>query len=305
MIFSFGFASTKAITPSSPIRPNSYFATKSEDVIQRYLWTLAAVFCLGGSSLAQNDPGGASAAGMAHTGLNQTDVWSLFHNPAGSAEIEAFTAGVFYENRFLVDGLAYGGFGAAMSLGTGTIGVKYSNFGYDVYRESQIGATYAMKLTDRLSAGVGLNYHAVRIDAEDYGKTGDVSAEAGLRMQLSQKVFAAAHVSNITRSQLNEYDDERLPTRLGVGLGYQMADEVLLVGEVVKDIDHDPSFRAGIEYRPVKILFLRMGASSGNELLAFGLGLQFESFRFDLATTYGTALGYSPQVSLTYRPEGE
>lgn len=239
---------------------------------------------------------------MAHAGLTYTDIWSLFHNPAGSAHIDAFTAGAFYESRFLIDELAYAGFGAAMPLGNGAVGIKYANFGYSVYREGQFGATYGMRLAKRLDAGVGLNYHTVRISQEDYGKTGTLAAEVGLRMELSEKVFAAVHITNVTRSQLNEYNDERLPTLLALGLAYQISDDVLMAGEVVKDIDHDASYRAGLEYRPAEILYLRLGASSNPERFAFGLGLRFDAFQFDLATTYGAVLGYSPQASLTYRP---
>ncbi len=278
------------------------FCGKYTPVKHRYLFALLFSTLLASSVCAQNDPAGARSAGMAHAGLTYTDIWSLFHNPAGSAHIDAFTAGAFYESRFLIDELAYTGIGAAMPLGNGAIGIKYANFGYSVYREGHFGATYAMRLTDRLDAGVGLNYHTVRISQEDYGQTGVLAAEVGLRMEVSERVFAAVHVTNVTRSQLNDYGDERLPTLLSVGLAYQVGDDVLMTGEVVKDIDHDASLRGGIEYRPAEILYLRLGASSAPQQFAFGLGLRFDAFQFDLATTYGSVLGYSPQVSLTYRP---
>jgi len=254
-----------------------------------------------------NDPVGARPVGMANAGLTFKDIWSSFQNQAGLAYIEGFSAGAFYESRFLVDGLAFAGFAGAMPLGNGAIGLNYSNFGYSVYNEGKLGLNYAMKLFDKFSVGVQLNYQTTRIAAEDYGNAGALSAEIGARMEVSERVTIAAHLFNPTRSTLVDngdfaIPDEKIPTVIRLGAGYQISDEVLLAGEVEKDIDQNTLFRGGIEYQPVDILYLRVGASSEPNLFSFGLGLDFETFQFDLASTYSSVLGYSPQISLTYKP---
>ncbi|MFT5595906.1 MAG: hypothetical protein ACI8QH_000694 [Flammeovirgaceae bacterium] len=244
---------------------------------------------------------------MANTALTFTDIWSSFHNQAGLGYVESFTAGVFYESRFLVDGMAFAGFAAATALGKGAIGLNYSNFGYGVYNEGKLGLAYGMKLAERFSIGVQLNYHTTRIAADDYGNAGALTAEVGVRMEVSERVTIAAHLFNPTRTTLidngeSAIPDEKIPTLIRLGVGYQISDEVLLAGEVEKDIDQNALFRGGIEYQPVDILYLRLGASSEPSLFSFGLGLRFESFQFDLASSYSSVLGYSPQVSLTYNP---
>jgi hypothetical protein len=236
---------------------------------------------------------------MANTALTFTDIWSSFHNQAGLGYVESFTAGAFYESRFLVDGMAFAGFAAATPLGKGAIGLNYSNFGYGVYNEGKLGLAYGMKLAERFSIGVQLNYHTTRIAADDYGNAGALTAEVGVPI--------AAHLFNPTRTTLidngeSAIPDEKIPTLIRLGVGYQISDEVLLAGEVEKDIDQNALFRGGIEYQPVDILYLRLGASSEPSLFSFGLGLRFESFQFDLASSYSSVLGYSPQVSLTYNP---
>jgi hypothetical protein len=249
-----------------------------------------------------NDPAGARPAGMANSALTFTDIWSIYHNQAGIAHLEHLQAGAFYENRFLVNELAYAGFAVASPLGGGSIGLSYGGFGYSVYRESKVGLAYAMKLGDRLSAGVQLNYQHVRINADNYGARGVLTAELGVQMQLSERVTAAAHVFNPTNTQLTEFDGERLPAALRIGLGYQISEEVLAAAEAEKDIDNQALFRAGIEYHPVDIFYLRLGASSSPNLFSFGLGFKFDQFSFDLAASYHSFLGYSPQASLTYHP---
>ena len=254
-----------------------------------------------------NDPVGARPAGMANAALTFTDIWSSFQNQAGLAYIEHFTAGAFYESRFLVDGLAFAGFAGAMPLGNGSIGLNYSNFGYSIYNEGKLGLNYAMKLSQKFSVGVQINYHTTRIATEDYGNAGALSAEIGVRMKVSERVTVAAHLFNPTRSTLVDngdfaIPDEKVPTVLRLGVGYQISEEVLFAGEVEKDIDQSTLFRGGIEYQPVEMLYLRLGASSEPSLFSFGLGLDFNSFQFDLASTYSSILGYSPQISLTYNP---
>lgn len=248
------------------------------------------------------DPPGARSAAMAKSGLTYCDIWSIYQNQAGLAYIEGPTAGVFFENKFLVKDLAYAGFAGALPLGNGAIGLSYSNFGYDVYHEGNIGLAYGMKLNKRLSVGVRLNYQSTRIAAHDYGRRGALTADAGLRFQVADKVSLAAHISNPTRTKLSDYADERIPTLLRFGVGYQISEDLLVTGEVEKDIDYDWSLRGGIEYRPAEILYLRLGASNNPGLFAFGLGLNFNKFKFDLAASYHSYLGYSPQVSLTYAP---
>lgn len=254
-----------------------------------------------------NDPAGARQAGMANAALTFTDIWSSFHNQAGLGYVQGFTGGAFYESRFLVDGLAFAGFAAAMPLGKGAIGLNYSNFGYSVYNEGKLGLAYGMKLADRFSMGVQINYQNTTIAAADYGSRGVLTAEVGFRMEVSDNVTVAAHLFNPSRTTLIDNSDlsipdEKIPTVIRLGAGYQISEDVLFAGEVEKDIDQNALFRGGIEYQPADILYLRVGASTEPNLFSFGMGLKFEGFQFDLATSYHSLLGYSPQVSLTYNP---
>lgn len=250
----------------------------------------------------ENNPPGARSGGMANAGLNFTDIWSIYHNQAGLGYIEGPTAAVFYENKFLISNFAYAGFAGALPLGNGTIGVSYTNFGYSAYKESSIGLAYGMKLSEKFAVGVRLNYHSIRIDADGYGNKGALTADVGFRLQVSERVSLAAHLANPTRTKLNDFDDERIPTIIRFGAGYEISDDLLATAEVEKDIDMNPIFRAGIEYQPADILFLRVGASSNPGLFAFGFGLNFDAFKVDLSTTYHSVLGYSPQIALTYAP---
>lgn len=250
----------------------------------------------------ENDPAGARPAAMANAALSFTDVWSLYHNQAGIAYLDGPTAGVFYESRFLMREFAFSGLAAAMPLGNGAVGLSYTGFGFSVYQENKVGLAYAQKLAKTFSASVQLNYHNTRINTDGYGSRSNVTAELGVRMDVSKKVVIAAHLYNPLRAKMNDFNNERLPTVLRLGGAYRISDDLLLAIETEKDIEQEPLFRGGIEYRPADILFLRVGASNQPGLLAFGFGFAFDAWRFDIATSYHNLLGYSPQASLTYAP---
>lgn len=263
-----------------------------------FLYIPALVFAGG-----QDDPPGAANAGMAHSSLATNDLWSAFNNPAGLGAVPSFAAGVFYQNKFMVKGLNYGGFAAAMPLGKGGLALTYTSFGYSAYQESEFGLAYGMQLSKTLSLGVKLNYQSLRIAEADYGQTGTLTADLGLSARVSENVTISAFLTNPTKSQLADFDDERLPTVLSVGVDYQIAENLCFSGLIAKDIDRKFDFRAGLEYQPVGPLYLRLGAGSEPQRFAFGLGVNFKDFKFDLAATYNTYLGYTPQISLTFAPD--
>lgn len=241
---------------------------------------------------------------MGNAALGFTDIWSFYHNQAGLAQIEGFTAGAFYENRFLVRGMSFQGFAAANPIGeNGVVSLGYSGFGFSVYKEDNVGAAYALRLARNLTGGVKLNYHSTRIAAENYGRTGNITAELGVQMQVSKNVMVSSHLFNPFRARLNDFNDERLPTALRLGASYRISDEVYAALEVEKDIEQKPTFRGGIEYQPVDILYIRVGTSTEPTMFSFGLGFKFSNFQFDLAGSYHSLLGYTPQVSLTYLPQ--
>lgn len=247
---------------------------------------------------AQEVPGAPSAA-MAGCGVLQTDLWSSWHNQAGLTKVKSIQAGAYYQSRFATKELADKGFGVAAPLGFGTIGLNYRSFGYSAFSTGKAGLTYAIPFSENFSAGVQLNYHTIRI-TEGYGTQSTVSVEGGFRYQLNTRLSMAAHIANPTRSKLADFNDERLPSALRFGLGYTFGKKVLLQTEVRMLSDQDPQVRAAVEYNVSDQFILRAGAGSQPTLTAFGFGWKFKSFRADVAASYHTTLGFSPQISLLY-----
>jgi len=252
------------------------------------------------SKATNNFPIGARSAGLAHTSATLSDVWSTHNNQAGLAFLEKPEAGLYYENRFLVPELSLQGAAFAMPVKNGAFGVSYSRFGFNLYNENKVGLAYAQKFSDKLAASVQLNYMHTFI-AENYGNKGFLSAEVGMLYKITNELKVGVHIFNPTRTKLSEYDNERIPTIMRLGLQYDFSDKLFIATEFLKDTDHDLAVKFGMEYHIVESIYLRAGVSTNPWLNAFGVGILLGDFRLDIASSFHSVLGYSPQASLNYR----
>ena len=246
-----------------------------------------------------NKPVGARSAAMGNASVALSDFWSAHNNQAGLAYYKNIAAGFYYEDNFLIKelGLKY----AAVVLPTksGVFGLTTSYFGYTQYNESKLGLAYSKSFGERFSAGIQLDYLSTRI-AENYGNKGAVTFELGIRAQLSKNLYLGAHVFNPVNIKIAEYNDERLPTIMRLGLSYNFSEKIIACVETEKDINYDPVLKAGMEYHIIKEIYIRAGISTNPTLNTFGFGVEFKKLKFDFASSIHQTLGYSPQLSLIY-----
>ena len=249
----------------------------------------------------ENLPVGARAAGIGGAAVCMVDVWAVYHNQANLAYYKNISAAVYYENKFLVKEMSLQA--ATVVLPTkklGVFGVSFTRFGYSQYNESKYGLSYARTFGPNFSAGVGMNYLSSHI-GENYGTRGAFTVELGVRATLLKKLVVGFHAYNINRAKMANYNNERIPTILRLGLQYNFSEKVFLSAEIEKDIDYKPIFKVGMEYHPAKLFFLRAGISTNPFISSFGFGFNIsDKFSIDLASTVHPVLGLSPMASLSY-----
>lgn len=245
-------------------------------------------------------PGGARFAGMGLAGITLVDLWSVNHNQAGLAGLDKSVAGAYFQQHWLAPDLAMQGLAVALPVGKGTFAFSGNAFGNNLYAQRSFGLAYAMRLNDGLHVGVQLDYLNIQL-GEGYGNTGALTAELGVQAQLTDHLWIGAHLYNPNRAELGGPYAEKVPTVLAAGLGYRFNEQVLLTGEVTKDIDRPEQFHAGVEYRPLSALFLRTGISTGPSLVHFGAGVRWGQLDFDLAAVIRNQLGLTPMVNVNYR----
>ena len=177
--------------------------------------------------------------------------------------------------------------------------ISMNYYGYKLFNEKKIGLAYAKTLGKNISAGVQIDYINTAI-AEGYGTSNAFTVEAGFIAKLTDELKFAVHIFNPSRAKLANYNNEKIPSIMKLGLGYSPNDKVIVSFETEKNIDADYLFKAGIEYHISTPLFIRVGVANTPLKSTFGIGLLLKDFKMDIAVDYHQILGFTPVVSLSY-----
>ncbi|GAB3287946.1 hypothetical protein GCM10027348_03090 [Hymenobacter tenuis] len=268
---------------------------------------------------------GARAAGLGQIGtVLEEDGWAGAGNAAALGSLRFLTVGVGAENRYLLPALNTVALVAAMPLGPrnaatapvagipeaiaaatapryGVLGFTAQRFGSKLYSEQRLGLGYGYRLG---TVRVGARVEVLQTSFEGLGSRRVVAASLGGQADIiPRKLTFGATLYNLNQARLASYQDERVPTVLRAGLAWRASEKVLLLAETEKDVEQDADFKAGLEYVPVPVLWLRAGLSSLTGQLTGGAGFQAGQFRIDYAAGWHEALGLSQQVSVAWQHE--
>jgi len=237
--------------------------------------------------------------GYAYTGV-RGDMWSIFSNPAGITGLEKPSAGIYLEQRFLLRELTYGSIGAVYPFADRqSVGVDIRTFGFDAFRQNQIGLAYGITLWERFSIGLKAKYASITLP--DLGQAGVFLVDLGMHVQFSEQIGVGFLGQNLNRASFTTQLGtlERTPSVLQVGLTYHPAETVTILADVVKEEAFAPSFRGGVAYQMIPELEARVGMGTEPLMLTAGLGVNWHNLLIDVAYSY-TALFSSPHLSLGY-----
>lgn len=256
------------------------------------------------SLLAGNDPslmgGRTISLGHAYTGV-RGDLWAMSYNPAGIAQITGINTGFYTERRFMMKELTFGGAAFAMPFkDKHFVGMELGSFGYSIYRENRISATYATTFGNVVSLGVKGNYSSTSLN--EFGNSGAFFIDLGANTQIGKTLSVGLSAYNVNFAKIKTANGrQNLPTVLTAGICYKPSDKVMIVADVQKNIQYPVSFRGGIEYQVVPFLHARIGASTAPLIMNAGVGVNYKGFSFDFANSIHERLGYTPSFSCGYK----
>lgn len=242
---------------------------------------------------------GGRAASMGSASAAVSDFWSINNNQAGMAFYDKTSAGIYYENRFLINELATQTGAFTFKTKYGMLGATISYSGDANYNTTTAGLAYAMKLGTRFALGIQLDYIGTAI-GEEYGKRSNFTFDAGLLIKLTEELTFGVHTFNPVHVKIAEYNNERIPVTLNAGFGYTFSGKLLLTAEAYKNSEFPMEFRTGAEYKLNKIAYARIGLSTNPARYTFGFGIEMKNLTLDLSSSIHTELGYSPQVSFQF-----
>lgn len=242
---------------------------------------------------------GARSNSMANASVAFVDGWAYHHNPGALGDLKKAEVGISYENRFLLKDLQSQGLVYSQPIKKGVISFGAQLFGLNTYRTYRLGGGYSLKLSEKLFAGVQLNYQNIHFSS-NYGSRSSVTAEAGIYVKLTNEWKIGVSVFNLGRTKLNSFENERFTTLMRLGSVYQLSKNVLFALEAEKNMNYQLRLKGAVEYKPIKNFFLRGGLATQPIEFTFGCGYKFKAIQIDLGSAFHQLIGWSPHFSLTY-----
>ena len=242
----------------------------------------------------------ARSLSLANASVTLQDVWAQLNNPAALVGMKNQAFGISYQNRFGLKELQTQGVVYALPLKKVVLSAGSQLYGYQQYRTVKSGIGVSMALSEKVSAGVKLNHHFIRLN-ENYGTSSSLSADLGLLVKFNERIHFGFSALNVGRSKVSPNLNERLPSALRLGLSYRISDQLIMLTEIEKNVISPLQVKCASEYKPTAKWYFRGGVSTAPLSFSFGVGGRFkELFQLDVGTAYHQLLGWSPHVSFQF-----
>jgi hypothetical protein len=256
-----------------------------------FLISSTATFCQSVSTLI-----GARANGIGYASSAIADEWGVFNNIAGTAKVEKPAAACSYDLQPTLIGANRSAVVFAVPVKIGVVSGGVYRFGDDIYNEQLLSAGFSNKIG---LAALGAQVNYIQYSAEGFGTKGVWSLNLGGIAELTPHLSIGAYIINVNQPTIGE--QETLPTKLVVGIGFKPIDKVFIATELEKDLDYDPIWKMGIEYKFHKKFCARTGYNINPNKAFFGLGFIAKRITIDYATQYNFSLSMSHQATVSYQ----
>ena len=246
-------------------------------------------------------PIGGRAAAMGGSSVASQGLWAMQNNPAGMANLERISLGLYYENRWMLPETAYKCGAFALPTKFGTLGVSFNQFGSSKYNENKFGLAYAKDFGRYLQIGLQLDYLMLKI-GNDYGKYSAVTFELGIQSHVTDKLTLGTYVFNPVNFSFEQtLNHEKLPIVVRFGMAYKFTKDFIGQCEIEKDTERDGiSLRGGLEYEAFKCFYIRAGVQTNPGILSFGLGYAIRFAQINVAAQLHNELGASVQIGMIF-----
>jgi hypothetical protein len=240
---------------------------------------------------------GAAEAGMAYSCVMKSGFWSSFHNQASLAYNNSFSFGFNYENRFSIRELGIRSAGLIIPAGKASLGAVYSHFGYTDFRREMAALSCGIKLSEKISAGIQVDYFSEKTTGE-YSNRQSLTFEAGLLIIPSENIHLGVHLFNPFPNSLRK---SYLPSTVRIGAGIDLSKTLFGGVEAEMSTGNKLIFKSGFEYEAGKGVWLRGGFNTDNTSFSFGFGYLVKFVKIDIGFVTHEKLGVTSSASLIFQ----
>lgn len=238
---------------------------------------------------------GGRNAGLAGAALVIPDSYSIINNVGALSFTEKSSAFAGYQNRFGISELqtVYGGFTTTFKNLSTAIGLV--RFGGELFNQQQVTAGISNNFQ---LVSLGVSATIVQFQIQDLETSHSYLISFGGLAKLLPQFHVAGNIRNINQARISKEINERIPTRMQLGISYLPSDEIQLNLQVDKSTDQSEMIKLGLEYQLIEFITLRTGISSKPMLIAFGFGTRFSKFELDYSYNQAPPLGVIHDISM-------
>lgn len=262
----------------------------------RFLLVIVLIVSSNSTIIPQFLPGAKQIA-LSHSDVAQSsDVFSLFNNPAGLAQMNWRELGLYYSpSPFGFSELSNGFIAYTEPFNFGSIGIGAMTYGFELYKENLITAGIAYNYINKFLGGLAVCFHTVSI--KNYGSDNTIYINIGGLFYLEDNLRFGFSCHNINRATFGNEKDN-IPLTFNTGLSYDVFDELTFNFALEKDIRFNYSVRGGIEYNLLNHISLRTGFMNEPSQYSAGIGITYSSVSLDYAFFTHSDLGATHQAGL-------
>ena len=262
---------------------------------------LFILFFIGGMLLArgQHLPNPLLSAVSAAGGYGNAhhDIFGVLVNPASIAHTTQFTAGIYGERRYMLEGLQqFCGILQFPFIKSG-LGLQLDYNGSALMNESAFGLAYGKKLGDKLSTGLRFRYYQLQIPG--HVRASALWAEAGLLFQLTPQLQTGFSLSRSTQSALSP-TEQPLTQVYRFGLGYEPSKYVCISTDWIKETHKSLMGTLAILYAIEEGLRLRLAWQTTTNQPVAGAGFHWKGCWTDIIVSYHPMLGFTPAFQMMW-----
>ena len=261
---------------------------------------LLTAFCSEASSARGDNNGrGTKAVSLGNSFVSLADnCWAIVYNPAGLAQMTSTRASVFFvPQQFGLPELRTVAAAVVIPVGSFVTGLEVEQFGFDLYKETGLRFGVASLVDEHISAGATLNLTRITIDR--YGSQTTATVDIGLLARVHENLKLGFSYLNSLGARVGVVG-EQLPQVFLLGASYSIEKDLVLVGEIEKDIRYETIVKGGIEQSLFDFLRLRLGLSNNPDKLAGGFSLKYSNAEFGYAGYSHPDLGWTHQLEMSF-----
>ena len=262
--------------------------------------------CTSLSLCALNEPTGVGARckGMGDVSVAVVDFWAMQNNQAMMPFYGKMAVGVYYDNRYLLKetSTAVMGFVFPATKKNDFFSLSINHYGGGNFGNLQAGFAYAKSFADVFSFGLQFDYLYNYFGDAMYGYRSGFTFEIGMYGQITPNFSIGFHLYNPARLKMITYNEvkEYIPTVLRLGMAYNFKKKCIVGFDIEKNLETKMQYLAGIEYTFSDYFLLRGGVRLPDFSFSLGMGTQLKNMLIDIAVSYHTHLGMSPQITVLY-----